>query len=86
MSLLYDHLTLFSVNIQEYIFLVCLEINGMPLEDKGLCRDTLSADIKYLSHIYLRTAYSGKLIAMIFGVLENFLQFKQQIFSYSQQR
>lgn len=59
---------------------MCLEINGMPPEDKAVSRDTLSADIKYLSHIYPRTVYSGKHIAMIFRWLENFLQLKQQLF------
>lgn len=68
------------------ILCVCLEINGMLPEDKAVTRVTLPTDIKYLSHIYTKPAYSRKHITMIFGSLENFLQLKQQFFLYSQQR
>jgi len=57
-----------------------LDSNGTPPEDKAVCRGTLSAGIKYLSHTYPRTAYSEKHIAMVSGWLENFLQLKQQFF------
>lgn len=39
----------------------------MPLEYKAVTRDAISVDKKYLSHIYLRTACSGKHTVMIFG-------------------
>lgn len=47
--------------------LFCLEIDDMPPEDEAVSRDTLSVDIKYLPHIYPRTACSGKHTPMISG-------------------
>lgn len=39
----------------------------MPLEYKAVLEMPYFVDIKYLSHIYLRTACSGKHAVTIFG-------------------
>lgn len=61
------------------IFLwVLLEINV----SKGICWDNWSANTKYLSHIYARTANSWKYVVEIFEWLENFLQLNQKFWFY----